>query len=80
MQIKLLDAVELPRPRVYSSHTDADLVKQLDHLYPEPGDPLLAEVFQRFRDHASNSVRIEDSEVTAHCPNCNSKLLVQIEQ
>jgi hypothetical protein len=74
--MKLLDARAIPVPRVWSGHTDTDLMKEVRHYFPTPG-PLLKELFDRFE----SGVTPEQSEVDpavgypiAECPACGTAL------
>lgn len=70
--MKLIDARTLPITPVWSGHTDADLLNEINHYFPTPG-PLLSEVFTRFAMRVSADCRGED-EGEANCPACGTAL------
>ena len=77
--MKLKDARAIPLPPVWSGHTDADILKEVERYFPAPG-PLLRTLIHRFKvslEAHEGSVSIEDlQEATAECPACGTALKV----
>jgi hypothetical protein len=82
MKIALHDAVQVEKPRVWSSHSDEELIKNVDHYYPDLRDPLLKEMLARFKhlvhvQHQSTENDVIEAE-TGECPNCGTKLAFEV--
>lgn len=79
--MKLVGTDEIAPPTVYSGHTDADLLKEVEHRFTTPG-PLLRTLIHRFKVavEAQDSTvdRDELAEKTADCPACGTTLKVEL--